>query len=112
MNVIAGELEGGSFMAGEANVKVPVKGRIREAVLGVRPEDCTIVAPDKGALKGSIYAVELIGDHTLVTLETGTGMLTVKAPKDFTAKLNETAGVALTRESLFVFDKVTGARLR
>ena len=46
-------------------------GRIAKAVLGVRPEDCSVVAPEKGAIKGEIYATELIGDHTLVTLKAG-----------------------------------------
>ena len=33
--------------------------------------------------------MELIGDHTLVTVKTGEDMLTVKAPKDFAGKQGE-----------------------
>ncbi len=39
-------------------------------------------------------------------------MLTVKAAKDFTAKLGEKAGVAFGTDRLFVFDESNGLRVR
>jgi multiple sugar transport system ATP-binding protein len=42
-----------------------------EAVLGVRPEECSLVAVAGGEFVGRIYSVELIGDHSLVTLNVG-----------------------------------------
>ena len=69
-----------------AKIATPVGGRIGKAVLGVRPEDCSVAAPAKGDIKGEIYTTELIGDHTLVTVKAGSDMLTVKAAKDFTAR--------------------------
>jgi hypothetical protein len=39
-------------------------------------------------------------------------MLTVKAAKDFAAKPGDKAGVALTKDRLFVFDAASGARIR
>ena len=83
MNVIHGSLEGQHFQTNGATVDTPVAGRVEKAILGVRPEDCSVAAPDKGTLKGVIYTTELIGDHTLVTIDSGTDKLTVKAPKDF-----------------------------
>ncbi|MGQ0485160.1 MAG: ABC transporter ATP-binding protein [Hyphomicrobiales bacterium] len=112
MNVVQGELAAKTFMAGAARVTVPVAGNVAKAVLGVRPEDCAVVAPAKGDIKGEIYATELIGDHTLVTVKTDGDMLTVKAAKDFTAKPGDKAGVRLARDRLFVFDGATGARIR
>ncbi len=112
MNVIAGALEGSSFKTHGSSVAVPVSGRVAKAVLGVRPEDCVVVSAEKGDIKGEIYTVELIGDHTLVTIKTGPDMLTVKSAKDFTAGLGEPAGVAMARDHLFVFDAGTGARVR
>src|SRR5436190_5852140 len=105
MNVVQGALEGKNFVHNGATIATPVGGRIAKAVLGVRPEDCSVVAPAKGAIKGEIYATELIGDHTLVTLKAGSDMLTVKAAKDFTAKLGEKAGVTFSTDRLFVFDE-------
>jgi multiple sugar transport system ATP-binding protein len=112
MNVVHGALDGASFQTRGARVEVPVSARNARAILGVRPEDCAVVAPDQGQIRGEIYAVELIGDHTLVTIRAGEDMLTVKASKEFTGAVGEGIGVALTRERLFVFDAATGARVR
>jgi multiple sugar transport system ATP-binding protein len=112
MNVVHGTLSGTDFRTGSGKVDVAVAGKLEKAILGVRPEDCSVVAPSKGHIKGEIYAVELIGDHTLVTVKAGTDMLTVKAAKDFTADLGESIGVALVKDRLFVFDATNGARIR
>ena len=112
MNVVHGELNGSVFLSTAAKVDVPVAGKIAKAILGVRPEDCTVVAPGKGNVAAEIYTVELIGDHTLVTVKTGTDMITVKASKDFNGKTGENIGVSLSKERLFVFDAESGARVR
>lgn len=112
MNVVRGSLEGARFQTSGTYVQTPVAGQIRNAILGVRPEDCSVVAPAKGALKGTIYTTELIGDHTLVTVETGQDKLTVKAPKDFNGKQGDTIGVTLSKGHLFIFDAVTGERVQ
>jgi multiple sugar transport system ATP-binding protein len=112
MNVVRGSLEGKRFATHGANIATPVGGRIANAVLGVRPEDCAVVAPGKADLAGEVYTTELIGDHTLVTVKTGSDMLTVKAAKDFTARQGEAAGVSFSAGRLFVFDADTGLRVR
>ena len=112
MNVVKGSLEGKNFMIAGTKIATPVGGKIANAVLGVRPEDCSVVAPARGALKGEIYTIELIGDHTLVTVKSGADMLTVKAAKDYSAKVGEKAGVGFSTERLFVFDEGNGLRVR
>ncbi len=112
MNIIKGELEGDSFTAHGSTVKVPVKGRVAKAVLGVRPEDCEITSVAKGALKGEIFTTELIGDHTLVTLKLGQDFVVVKAAKDFTAKRGEAIGVTFAKTASYVFEAESGKRLR
>jgi multiple sugar transport system ATP-binding protein len=112
MNVVHGSLEDSTFMTAGASVEAPVKGRIAKAILGARPEDCTVVAPAKGNIQGEIYAVELIGDHTLVTVKTGGDMLTVKAPKDFTGSIGENIGISVLKDRLFIFDAENGTRIR
>ena len=112
MNVIRGSLAGNSFQTDNAVVAVNPSGQIKEAILGVRPEDCSVVATGKGSIAGSIYTTELIGDHTLVTVQTAKDKLTVKAPKDFVGKDGDTIGVEMHRDHLYVFDATTGERLR
>jgi len=112
MNVVHGALEGTTFKSRSGSVNVPVGGKIDKAILGVRPEDCTIVAPESAELKGEIYTIELIGDHTLVTVKAGDDYITVKAPKDFSGKSGSQIGVSFSKERMFVFNKDTGVRIR
>ena len=112
MNVVHGTLDGAAFQTRGDRVDVAVSGRIDKAILGVRPEDCGVVPAGQGHIGAEIYAVELIGDHTLVTVKAGQDMLTVKAPKDFTGNIGERVGISLSKDRLFVFDAATGARIR
>ena len=112
MNIVKGSLAGKHFLAQDAKVLSPVEGRVENAVLGVRPEDCSITSAAKGSLKGKVYTTELIGDHTLVTLKVGADFLTVKAAKDYTARPGEIVGVAFAKDQLYVFDAVDGKRIR
>ncbi|HKP23777.1 MAG TPA: ABC transporter ATP-binding protein [Dongiaceae bacterium] len=112
MNIVRGGLDGRDFLTNGARIESPVAGQMDKAILGVRPEDCAVVAPEDGALKGVIYTTELIGDHKLVTVETGHDKLTVKASKDFHGNQGDAIGVALRREHLYVFDAATGERIR
>ena len=112
MNIVKGALEAGHFVTQGHKIATAVKGNVTGAILGVRPEDCSVTSVAKGNLKGEVYATELIGDHTLVTLKVNDGFITVKAPKDFTAKLNEAVGVSFGKQSIYLFDAATGQRLR
>ena len=112
MNVVRGTLEGNRFLTNGAVVKTPVAGRVRQAILGVRPEDCSISPPSTGSLNGEIYTTELIGDHTLVTVDWGSDQIAVKAPKDFDGRQGDNIGVILPEDNLFVFDADTGHRVR
>lgn len=113
MNVLKGTLEGSSFLTDGARIPVPVSGQSAAAVLGVRPEDCSVVSPANADIKGEVYATELIGDHTLITVKaSGEDMLTVKASKDFTARLGDNVGIAVAKDRLFVFAAADGTRLR
>ena len=112
MNIVQGSLQGDIFLASGAKVKTPVKGRIKSAILGVRPEDCSVTTIAKGDIAGEIFANELIGDHTLVTVKTNTDTIAVKAAKDYRGKSGDKIGVSFAKGGLYVFDAEGGARIR
>jgi multiple sugar transport system ATP-binding protein len=112
MNVIHGSLEKANFLTFGAKVKTKVRGQIPEAVAGVRPEDCSVTSTGKGTLAGKIFTTELIGDHTLVTVNWGDDQIVVKAHKDFDGKQGDAIGVHLPPENLYIFDKTNGKRIR
>lgn len=112
MNVIHGQLEGSEFVTEGVRINTLVEGRIDKAVMGIRPEDCAVAAPAEGTLVGKIYTNELIGDHTLVTVDWGGDQVSVKASKDFTGQQGDEIGLVIPSDRLFVFDESNGARVR
>lgn len=112
MNVVHGSLDGNRFVTNGVQVETSVSGRIEKAIMGVRPEDCTIATPSEATLTGTIYTNELIGDHALVTVDWGDDQIAVKAPKDFSGEQGDEVGVIIPRDQLFVFDESNGKRIR
>ena len=112
MNLIQGRLDDGLFETEGARVPTSVEASLAACVLGLRPEDCRIVAEGQEAISGAIYATELVGDHALATVSVGSSTVTVKAPKDFCAEIGAKVGVAVEPNSAFVFDAASGARVR
>jgi len=112
MNVVHGSLEDNEFVTEGVRIKTSVQGRVDKAVMGIRPEDCAVASPSEGTLTGKIYTNELMGDHTLVTVDWGGDQISVKASKDFTGQQGDEIGIVIPSDHLFVFDESTGARVR
>ena len=112
MNVAHGRLDAGTFAIGEDRVATGGTETVANAVIGLRAEDCQVVAPEDGAIRAQLFANELIGDHTLVTAKIGDDMVSIKAPKEFEAGFDEAIGIAFETNKLYLFDKDTGARIR
>ncbi len=112
MNVVHGSLEGSEFVTQGVRINTLVQDRINKAVMGIRPEDCAVTSTAEGTLVGKIYTNELIGDHTLVTVNWGDDQISVKASKDFTGQQGDEVGLIIPSDRLFVFDKSTGIRIR
>jgi multiple sugar transport system ATP-binding protein len=63
--------------------------------IGLRPEDAHIAGIDQpGAMKGTIFVVEPMGNETLVDVCVDGGRLTVRAERGFTAATGDRVGVA------------------
>jgi multiple sugar transport system ATP-binding protein len=112
MNVARGALDGGTFKLGEDSVETGMSVITGEAMLGVRAEDCQVVDAGKGKVRAKLYTNELIGDHRLVTAETASGMFSIKAEKDFEAKVDAAIGIDFDISKQYLFDAATGQRMR
>ncbi len=115
MNLLHGRLQAGVFEA--VGARVPGLGSADHdpVVLGVRPEDLEVVATAASAaaqISGPVFAFELTGDATQVTLELGKQFITAKAGKDYRTRIGERVGLALRPERCFLFDAQTQMRLR
>jgi multiple sugar transport system ATP-binding protein len=110
MNFASGRLSGGVFEAPGVRLGVRSQGS-GPAVLGFRPEDAEIVASGAGTFNARVYAAELTGDVTLVTVVLGDDNLAVKMPKEFEADFDSDVGVRLNLARCFLFDANSGARI-
>jgi len=108
MNLIEGEASNGTF-TGADDLRVDGLGHVTipKAVLGVRPEDAEVVATDdpRANLKAPIYSVELTGENTLVSVDLGGTLLTMRADKNFDGAIDHQIGVHIAAERAFLFDR-------
>ena len=112
MNLIGGLLGGGSFTA--PGIRVDGLGEnagARNAILGVRPEDCHVVGAP-AHFNAKIFAIEPMGDQTVVSLSTDGQLVEVRAARDYRAPLDSMAHISFDLDRLYLFDESTGERLR
>ena len=112
MNFLEGELTGRRFVHPEGSFAIPVGGNRTKVTAGLRPEDCRVTAPNAGRLNARVYALELIGDHSLITCQLGDSMITVKADKAAHHDMDEPIGIDFKESAAFLFDTETGERIR
>jgi multiple sugar transport system ATP-binding protein len=111
MNFLNGELVNGQFTTSPGTFATLSRVSVNAAVAGMRPEDCRVAAPSEGKIIGEIYAIELMGDHRLVTCRCGGEMVTVKADKDFDHSVGEAIGVSFPEKAIHLFDGHSGERI-
>jgi multiple sugar transport system ATP-binding protein len=109
MNVLDGELADGRFSRAEGAFRVqapPTSGAVK---LGFRPEHAAIVdASTPGALGAEVYAVEPLGNETLVALRVGDDVVTVRAPATSRATIGDRCGIEFDQGHLHFFDPGSG----
>jgi len=112
MNFLRGELAGGLFQAPGVRVATKRTQSEAEVILGVRPEDCVVAELAAAQLQGRIYSIELIGDHTLVTVKAGEQDVVVKAPNTFSGEMGGALGLGFNAERVYLFRARSGERIR
>ena len=118
MNLVKGTVSAGAFAAGDMVVK-GLKGVEGQVTLGFRAEDAAIstsggkprLTTSTGVISAPVYAMELLGDATMVTVRAGDSMVAVKAHKEFRAKIGEEVHITLPRTACHLFDATDGQRL-
>ena len=117
MNLVEGRVDGGVFTA--PGLRVPGFGVLtqRHVVLGVRAEDLGVApvftsAAGDAFVHGEVFAFELTGDATLVTVQCGPHRITAKAGKDMRAKIGQAQTFDIGAHHCFLFDGQTQARIR
>ena len=109
MNLILGQIKDGNFVC-EMNSCIRTNGPEGPVVLGFRAEDAVIVSKG-GQLGGAVFAIELLGDATLITLKIGGSLVCVKMPKNFRSKIGQMLKLSLNLEACHLFKINSGERI-
>ncbi|TIR31572.1 MAG: ABC transporter ATP-binding protein [Mesorhizobium sp.] len=111
MNFLQGELVPGAFACAEGRFATSVAESRKNVTAGLRPEDCRVTGASEGKIAARVYAVELMGDHTLITCQFGGATVTVKADKSAHYDMDEPIGITFHDTAVFLFDSETGTRI-
>ncbi len=103
MNLIEGEVADGTFAC--ADFKLPgVQARPGPAVLGIRPEDVTVCSTEEGLLAAPVYALELTGEATLVTVDSAGTRITARGDRRLRCADGDRIGLRFGPEACRLFD--------
>ena len=75
--------------------------------LGFRAEDATIVAAD-GQVAAPVYSIELLGEASMISYRIGDALVSIKAPKEYRAEIDDVAYAAVPAAICHLFDKASG----
>ena len=110
MNLLKGTMKDGCFSGDNVEISgfSAADGPI---TLGFRAEDAA-VSPSIGSINATVYTMELLGDATMIAVKAGGALVSVKANKDYRAKIGDQVSISVPQEICHLFDPSTGARIR
>ncbi|WP_238366448.1 ABC transporter ATP-binding protein [Mesobacterium pallidum] len=110
MNLVDGTIANGVFEAENLRLEGLPTGQSGPVTLGFRAEDVTLV-PDGGDLVAPAFALELLGEASMVAVRVGGVLVNLKAAKDFRAEIGSTIRAQIPPETCHLFDVTTGQNL-
>jgi multiple sugar transport system ATP-binding protein len=111
MNMLPCRIEEGSLVGDAWSMPLPqwARPQRRPLLLGIRPEDLSLDADAVGpALSGRVYAVEPLGDRSLVDVEIGEHVIKVRARPTASFDLGQQLTAVVDLERVHLFDAETG----
>ena len=106
-NLLNGEIASGTFSAEGISLAAPRKPDCGKATLGIRPEALSLAEEDEAELHGTVFATEMTGDATLVTVSVGEQQLIAKLDADCALEPARAVSLKAGRRRFF-FDGDTG----
>ena len=111
MNLIEGTLSDDVFTAEAVRVEgLPDCGASRPVVLGFRAEDASLVQSG-GQLEATLYSRELLGDASMASFRISGTLVSVRAPKNFSAQIGACLRATIPASACHLFDVSNGRRL-
>jgi multiple sugar transport system ATP-binding protein len=110
MNLVDGSIANGVFEAPGMRVEGLPSGFAGPVTLGFRAEDAGIVPAD-GQIAAPVYSIELLGEASMIAYRIGDALVSVKAPKEYRADIDQTVHAAVPPAICHLFEKGGGKRL-
>ena len=110
MNLLKGTMKDGCFSGDNVEI-LGFSAADGPITLGFRAEDAA-VSPNVGSINATVYTMELLGDATMIAVKAGGALVSVKANKDYRAKIGDQVSISVPQEICHLFDPSTGARIR
>ena len=110
MNLIEGTISGGVFEAPHTRVEGLPSGLSGPITLGFRAEDAAIVQGN-GQVAAPVYAIELLGEASMISYRIGDSLVSIKAPKEYRAEIDDIVHAAVPAAICHLFDKSTGKQV-
>jgi multiple sugar transport system ATP-binding protein len=112
MNLIEGEIANGVFRSPNIDLGGLPTQHSGKVTLGFRSEDVDILpAGEMGNVSSSVYALELLGDATLIAVQAGRELINLKADKEYRAEIGSPVEARIRPGAWHLFDHASGARL-
>jgi multiple sugar transport system ATP-binding protein len=110
MNLLNGSMQNGYFIGENVEIRgfSVADGPV---TLGFRAEDAS-VTEQRGDISAEVYAMELLGDATMIAVKAGGSLVSVKAGKDYRAGIGNRVSFSVPQEICHLFDHSTGARIK
>jgi multiple sugar transport system ATP-binding protein len=83
----------------------------RQALLGLRPTDLNVVAPETAELRGRVFLVEPVGHCAYVDVDLAGWAIKAIADPDHAPAIGEVVGLSLAPGRAYLFDSASEARL-
>jgi multiple sugar transport system ATP-binding protein len=109
MNLMEGTLASGTFTGTNVRIQGLPTAYSGKVTLGFRAEDSTL-AP-AGQISAPIYALELLGDATMVSVKAGGALVSIKAGKEFRAEIGAPVSATIPPGICHIFDHTSGERI-
>jgi ABC-type sugar transport system ATPase subunit len=114
MNLLPGHVHDGRAVLPDGTA-LPVAAPAAEVTIGLRPERLVWLPPgaasDAAVISAPALVVEPLGSETLVTLDLAGHVLHARVPPRAVRHSGEPVRLAVTPDSVHLFDRATGARL-
>lgn len=116
MNLIPGKIKNNTFESGSIRLD-RFKIDDGDVTVGFRAEDAIIQTTktkpkNSNEFSSAIYSIELLGDSTMISFQISGTLISVKAAKDYSAKIGDIVTINIANSACHLFNTNTGMLIK